>query len=331
MKTNQKKLWASIGAIGVSAILLISSAFAATTNLSGYTRFKEIILDTNQSSYPQNATTNMDWKLEKDGTTVMTMNTKAQTEENASYSINTLNVGSETMTQETWSETTADTDQYVTKSSKDEKYQVLLYDLSQLSDDELASYNYDYDPDDDESMTDSQSKFVNAVIDTLAGDMKNYFSVSGNTVSVHLDSAQIPELVHLATAVVEEGMRSDYLADTTNPYRSDVESTVLSEMFSMKDYTIESLDASLEVENDQIQNISFSVQLSAVDAQGTKHTLTMSGTGQTTDINNTVAERINLDDIKDQSEIETQNVADYYVMTETYDGLSVTSSVAEQD
>ena len=51
----------------------------------------------------------------------------------------------------------------------------------------------------------SKSKLEEMIVDTLVGDVKNQFVVDGDTISINLEGAQIPELAKLAiSAAVEE-------------------------------------------------------------------------------------------------------------------------------
>ena len=54
----------------------------------------------------------------------------------------------------------------------------------------------------------SKAKLGEMILDTLVGDVKNQFVVDGDTISVNLEGAQIPELAKLAISAATEDVNN---------------------------------------------------------------------------------------------------------------------------
>lgn len=334
---------------------LILTAYAATQNLSSYETFKNAMLDMPSL---ENATINGSIKLLDNGVEVLSANITSKVESHytmssqASYTIN-----GDTITQEQWS----DDEQTVTKSSYSDKYNVFKnFDVPMfvqgVNNSVDGSDNHDDDDDDIyvsysyggvvvggreqtfDDLTPSEQKLIHAAIDMVAGDMKNYFTSDGNTITVNLDKNQIPQIAQLLVAVLGEkaGMEQDrvnaYMDNRIDAYMDSQQQTA-SIMDCLPKFTDDTSiqSANLTVVLDDNQNISSAKAVGAIvctDADGVAHTLTIEVDFDISNIGTTVADTIDLTD----KEIETNPFSSFTIdVGERANGVEISKFEITED
>ena len=188
MKRTSVKALGMTAAAVISATVLAATAFAAATNVSGYEALK-------QSGFAAieqygNVTFSISAELIADGEQVFSMSQFAQTneEQNARFTRNESSViGEEKVWHENYQSGSAS---YSTDSYRPDTYSMSTGTYR------VVSHNDDF--------TDNQKKLAGILIDLFVGDIKNYFVMDGDTVSVSLSRNQIPELIQSMLAVGAE-------------------------------------------------------------------------------------------------------------------------------
>ena len=175
----------------VSAAVLVATAFAAASNVSGYEALK-------QSGFAfleqrGNSTAAVSVEIFSDGEMVASQNMIMQINEDqdARYTRSeTFAIGEDTF----WSEHYWDSDNmYYMYSDSPNQYDVIS-----------NSYGAWDRGSNQVTLTENQKKLAGILMDLFTGDVKNYFMVDGNTVSVSLNRNQIPELIQSFLAVGAE-------------------------------------------------------------------------------------------------------------------------------
>jgi hypothetical protein len=190
MKKSSKKGLIMSAAAVISATVLGVTAFAASTNVSGYEALKQsgfVILENSD-----NSTVFMDIELFVNGETVFSRNVFAQInhEQNASYNRSEMYaIGMDSYWYEDFR--SDGLSHRVTSASPDE-YQITYSHR-------IGNPGFNHN-----NFSENQKRFSGIVMDLFAGDIKNYFVMDGNTVSISLSRNQIPEIVQSFIAVVAE-------------------------------------------------------------------------------------------------------------------------------
>ena len=305
MKNSKKKFWLSMSGIVLSVMMLSVTALAASDSLTGYNKFKEMIIKSALESdslidASDNSTTTSSITLKKDQEEMVSVHAitknhiEADTVFSSTKSTSTSIFGN--VTNETWSESSDTQDVFVRKSSDNEKYTAYVWEHENYQ-----RYDEDYSEfeEADTSLTPAQDRLMNALIDLVAGDTKSQFRTEGDTVSIHLEGAQIPELGQLAVSVVEEQMKKEF-EDTRSFKSNDPVHQVCQELgLDLKNLTLEVIHAELTFEESQIRSLSAQIVISGMDSNGVKHMLEIDGEVLQSDIGTTTADKINLDDLGD--------------------------------
>lgn len=312
MKNSKKKFWVSMAGIGLSVSLLSATAFAAADNLTGYNKIKEYVMD---------AALNPDTLRSENSTTTSSTTFKRNQEEIASLGVvnkyqkdgdtyfsntkSTFTSGNDTIIEDFWQESSYTRDVDVKKGSEDEKYYVNIWDI-----DIEGVTGYKSIPGyGDDSNDPAQKKLVNALMDLVSGDTKNQFRMEGNTVSLNLQGAQIPEIAQLALGVLEERIKKDTYVPNHMDNEQCFYKSIRDSVLDLRDLRLEGIIGEIEYAGmgDQPLNLKIELDITGVDANGVKHDLEIDLTMEESDLGTTTADRINLDDIRENAEIYEQN------------------------
>lgn len=297
MKRTKRNTLLSVAAIGVSGVLMAASAFAVNNNLSAYTQVKNALLENGLDTYAsdaQNMTSTIKIAVEKDGSLMAENETLTKLSKDRMYTMSTILAnGQPAFSYESWNEDSRTGHKSISKNTGDETYYV-----SEFKYPEELQNHYDDADDYHYQMSDADKKFAGALLDTLSGDMKNYFSTDGVTTSLHLEGAQIPELMQLGLASIQSQVAKDNQEHKMLP-SADVADSLTREFTSAKDLTFDVIDVQMSNE----LNAKGYVTASGYDINGAKHSYTIRFEKTSTDIGSTVVDIIDLTDKK--VEVET--------------------------
>lgn len=286
MKRKKRNTLLSIAAIGVSGVLMAASALAVNNNLSAYTQLKNTMIEKkfNMDFSPaQTATSTLTFSIEKDENILAKSEIFHKVADGKQYSLATTMIqeGRPTTSHETWSEYTQSGFKNITKNSDDDTYYVDEFTYPEPMND----YDTVYAP----SMSDADKKFISALLDTLSGDMKNYFSSDGTTTSLHLEGAQIPELAQLGLSSIQSQVAQDATGQIIKA-SSDGAEQLIKEFVAAKDLTFDTIDIQITNEMD----VKGYVTAFGYDINGAKHNYTVRFESNTTDIGSTTVDMIDL-------------------------------------
>lgn len=137
----------------------------------------------------------------------------------------------------------------------------------------------------------SKGKLGEMVLDTLVGDVKNQFVVDGDTISVKLEGAQIPELAKLAiSAAVEEG--NNKKANNKGEVGKDGLRDALNNISNLKNVEIKSLSMTAKVDGSTLTDNSFKIVITGDDESGVSHEIEVSADTTISSVNSTKADSI---------------------------------------
>ena len=328
MKNSRKKLLMSVAGIVLSVVLLGMTALAATENIAGYNRFKELVIESafgigSEQDEPKSATVTAAATVQRDQAEIMTVSTvmKNHVEGDVGYTSNVATVKSilGEKVQESWSETRKNGSTHVSRDFGEERYKAFVYDFGELGipieDFEQSVESFELGS----SRTPAQERLLNALIDLVAGDTKSHFRSDNDTISVNLEGAQIPEIAQLMLSVVEEEIRGQTHLDS-----SDSAIVIRQCIGDLKDLRFEAIRAEIGFEGGEPMNAKLDATISGMDINGVKHTIIAEGTVQQSDVGSTVADIIDLDEISDLVDFEAPRSG--VTMTTSVNGLGITSS-----
>lgn len=132
----------------------------------------------------------------------------------------------------------------------------------------------------------SKAKLGEMVLDTLVGDVKNQFVVDGNTISVNLEGAQIPELAKLAISAAAEE------ANSKQDNNKEGLKQALSSIPKLKNIDIKSLSMAGKLDGDKLTQNDFKIVITGVDENGASHEIEVSVNNSINNVNSTKADSI---------------------------------------
>lgn len=247
MKKNFKKMAMAGALIGVLTVSGVSTIAFASGN--AYQDYKSAVL---QTAEVQNMTVTADITVKQNGEVIVSGNTTSQIDGRNQYSNSQIQVGGETTNVEssTANGTTITRigDQYNSMSRSDE------------DDERNDSERF--------SASSSTMKLMEMVTDLLVGDVKTHFTGSGNTVSVNLEGAQIPELLNVAaSAMVEQSTNQSSKTSSENDLFGDVfENLPITQNVQVKRISLEG-----ELQDGYATNNVITIVLTGTDSSGTSH------------------------------------------------------------
>jgi hypothetical protein len=137
----------------------------------------------------------------------------------------------------------------------------------------------------------SKTKLGEMVLDTLVGDVKNQFVVDGDTISVNLEGAQIPELAKLAISAATEDVNNKK-SDNKGVVGKDGLKDALKNIPKLKNVDIKSLSLTAKVNGSTLTDNSFKIVITGDDENGVLHEFEVSANTTITDVNSTKADSI---------------------------------------
>ncbi|BCZ47669.1 hypothetical protein psyc5s11_37360 [Clostridium gelidum] len=137
----------------------------------------------------------------------------------------------------------------------------------------------------------SKSKLGEMVLDTLVGDVKNQFVVDGDTISVNLEGAQIPELAKLAisAAVEEANNKKDFNKGEDS---KDGLKDALKSITNLKNVDVKSLSMTAKVNGSTLTDNAFKIVITGEDESGVSHEFEVSADTTISGVNSTKADSI---------------------------------------
>jgi endonuclease YncB( thermonuclease family) len=137
----------------------------------------------------------------------------------------------------------------------------------------------------------SKAKLGEMILDTLVGDIKNQFVVDGDTISVKLEGAQIPELAKLAISAATEDVNNKK-SDNKGVVGKDGLKDALKNIPKLKNVDIKSLSLTAKVNGSTLTDNSFKIVITGDDENGVLHEFEVSANTTITDVNSTKADSI---------------------------------------
>lgn len=139
----------------------------------------------------------------------------------------------------------------------------------------------------------SKAKLGEMILDTLVGDVKNQFVVDGDTISVNLEGAQIPELAKLAiSAAAEEA--NNKKDSNKNESGKDGLKDALNNIPNLKNVDIKSLSMTAKVDGSSLTDNSFKIVITGDDENGVSHEIEVSTDTTISGVNSTKADSIDI-------------------------------------
>jgi hypothetical protein len=151
------------------------------------------------------------------------------------------------------------------------------------------------DKDKREKLSESSStvKLAEMITDTLVGDVKNQFTKDGQTISVNLEGAQIPELAKLAiSAAVENSNSIEKHKSSDKIGYDDVIKTAMDKMPKLSNIDVKSIAMTATVDGNTLKDNNLTVVITGKDANGISHEISVTLNAKITDLGNTKADSI---------------------------------------
>ncbi|KZL91720.1 hypothetical protein [Clostridium magnum] len=270
MKKKGLKTMAVSAAAGCCLLSLSITAFAATG--SGYESYKggvkSIVL-------AENETVSTQFEVKDNGSVIFSGDsTEKVNQENRSSKSNITVDG----VKKTY-ESSADNGNYVINA--DGKY----YTINR------GDKKSDSDKREKLSESSSTVKLAEMITDTLVGDVKNQFVMDGQTISVKLEGAQIPELAKLAISAAAENnsmgkhKNSDKIGD-------DGMKAAMDKVPKLSNIDVKSIAMTATVDGNTLKDNKLSVTITGKDANGVSHDISVMLNAKITDLGNTKIDSI---------------------------------------
>lgn len=262
-----KKL-AMIGTgVAVGSMLLISSVYAGVGDAPGYNAYKSAVKNT---AAVDNVTQKVNVSVEDNGKLLFQVNSTLKadkTNQNGSASV-TLTSGTTEQSIQFYKQD----DKKIIKTSDSETYKILDLDHEQGKFKEYRKHEVQHDP--------AFAQEVENVIDTLAGNLKNYVILQENGTSkdiqLHLSGSQIPAAVNAVGSlfIKESGRRHNEEmkfnpSDTLGVNVNNIKDSLPQLTSDIKIETV-NLDASVNADN-LITSQAAVIKITGKDSQGAEH------------------------------------------------------------
>ena len=138
------------------------------------------------------------------------------------------------------------------------------------------------------SASSSTVKLAEMLADTLVGDVKNQFVENGQTISVNLEGAQIPELARLALSAAAEN--SNHTGDYKNSGKQgpgESMKPMMDQMPKLTNIDVKSLAMTATVDGTTLKDNDFTIVITGNDANGVAHEITVKLNAKITDVGST--------------------------------------------
>jgi len=137
----------------------------------------------------------------------------------------------------------------------------------------------------------SKSKLGEMVLDTLVGDVKNQFVVDGDSISVNLEGAQIPELAKLAISAAAEEQNNKKDNNKVEAGKDGLKEA-LNSIPTLKNIDVKSLSMTAKVDGSTLTANSFKIIITGDDESGVSHEIEVSVDTTISGVNSTKADSI---------------------------------------
>jgi hypothetical protein len=253
-------------------MLLSVTVVASANGASGYQTYKDAIKNI---VVAKNATITTTFSVKDNGNTTIS-GTGVEKLEGANNSSDTkITIGSTTKD----AETSSVNGQTIVKDG--ENY------YSRAGNDKMRNANMEKKFDGASSKT----KLGEMVLDTLVGDVKNQFVVDGDTISVKLEGAQIPELAKLAISAAVEEKNSKKANDKVDAGKDGMKEA-FNTIPNLKNVDIKSLSMTAKVDGNNLTDNAFKIVITGEDESGVTHEFEVSSDFVITDVNSTKVDSI---------------------------------------
>ncbi|MFA6808081.1 MAG: hypothetical protein WCR27_03725 [Eubacteriales bacterium] len=268
MKSKFKVMAAS--AIAGCLLLSVSVTAFAASGGNGYQTFKDTVTST---FLTRNATVSAQFEVKDNNAIVLSGNTVQKLDGQNSSSNTSLNIDGTTQT----IETSRTADKYIAKIG-DQYYSSAVHNRGR----DVEKMNL--------SASSSTVKLAETVADTLVGDVKNQFIANGNTISVKLEGAQIPQLAKLAISAAAENVNN--VSGHKGTEQDQGMKAVLSKIPQLSNIDVKSIEMTATVSENTLTANQYSIIITGVDANGVSHQIEISVNAKVSDVNTTQSDTI---------------------------------------
>jgi len=262
MKKRVSKL--AIAGLLVGCLTIGGIGTVAMASGNAYQDYKNAALQTVSA---RNMTVSTSLNVKEDAAVLIAGDTITQTDGKNSYSSSKMQVNGETVDLEQ----AQSADKIITRNG------------DEYTSTTLDSRYSDYDR---ENLSNSSSsvKLMGMVTDLLVGDVKTHFTTSGDTITVNLEGAQIPELVNVAaSAMVEQSAASK----NKTQYPDEVFGDVLQNLSITQNVKVKSISLTGKVESGYLSDSDITIVLTGTDSAGTSHEVELKAQSKVSDVGST--------------------------------------------
>lgn len=284
---DKKKAWMGIGAV-VGASLLITSAFASASNVSGYESYKTAIKNTQKI---QSATADVTISVKDNGQQVLDLHSvdKGNRSNNTFSSMTTVNAGGQKKSVDVYMEN----GKQITKTSESDVYEVYTFD---------GNWNTNKEEANNPALEQKQISGIERVADTLVGNLQEYVTQNNaadgsKDISLKLTNNQIPPLVNAVASLV--AVSAQFQGQHVTPEQSQpmaILESLKGQIPQLVDQIkVTDFNSQAKVGKDQrIENQAINVTITGNDAAGKAHTITIQLNAKFTNFDNTAPDRVDL-------------------------------------
>ena len=291
MKKKRLKTIAVTAAAGCLLLTMSITAFASSG--SGYETYKNAAEST---MLAQNATVNAQFEVKDNGLIILSGSSNVKLNDENSSSKTSLVVDGVSKIYETSKDEANGT--FVSRG--DDQYYVM----------QKSNENSDSDKEKNDKLSASSStvKLAEMLTDTLVGDVKNQFVQDGQTISLNLEGAQIPELAKLAISAAAENngrLENGHHDNTGNDASLKL---LMDKLPKLSNVDVKSISMTATVDGNVLKDNQVAVVIIGADANGSAHELSVMIKGDITNIGNT-----NIDTIDTTGkDVKTINWSDHH-------------------
>lgn len=268
MKKKMNKF--AVAGLLVGCLTVGTMGSVALAGGNAYEDYKAAVL---QTATAQNMTVKADVTVKEDGVAVLTGETFVQTDLKDSYAGSTVQANGNTLDMET---------------ARSGNETLIRHGDTYTA---LISPEYSEGKGGTHELSANGVKLMNMVTDLLVGDVKSHFAKNGDTITVDLDGAQIPELLNVAvsTAAEQAGAKADSpefkhdkVLDNDNLFGDALWNLIITENVQIKSIHLDGT-----VQNGYLTNNNLTVVLTGNDSAGVFHEVELFLNAQVSDIGST--------------------------------------------
>lgn len=247
----------AVAGILIGGLLIVGAGTVALANGNAYQNYKQAAFKTMEA---RNVTVNSQVEVKQDDQLLVTGTALMQSDGQSHYMSTQIDAGGQAMDLE---------------SAQAEDIAVTRMGDQYFS----AGIDYQHGSE-DFNVSPSGIKLMEMVTDLLVGDVKNHFTSDGDSISVSLEGAQIPELVNVAAAAVVEQMTNhDPVMQSHEPLAN-----VLNQLAIKQNVQVQTIHLNATLKEGYLSDNTITVMLTGSDEQGMSHTLELSVMTQVSDM-----------------------------------------------